>query len=346
VDAARALRTRQALRVAFAWSVLALAVVLVVGAGLELAASGKINKGVTIDGVLVGGMTRARARELVERKVKPLKSDVLLSCEGKRHTINLEGVNFRLDIDGMVREAFYKGKRGPALLRIARRLLGAGVTGDVPVMCDCDRTRLEARLATIARAIDRDSRSVSISVASGSPKIISSRSGIKVRIDDTVRAVRKALPTENRLVDIVADTIKPKIVEADVGKIVVIHQKQFALYLYDHEEEINSFKIAVGMQEYPTPNGRFHITFKEKNPTWLPTSEWAKDKKGIPQPPGPDNPLGGYWMDLGGGIGIHATPFPKSLGDQASHGCIRMAPSDAAALFNAVKVGTPVFIID
>jgi len=36
----------------------------------------------------------------------------------------------------------------------------------------------------------------------------------------------------------------------------------------------------------------------------------------------------------------------KSLGEQASHGCIRMDPSAAEKLFNAVKLGTPVFIID
>ena len=100
------------------------------------------------------------------------------------------------------------------------------------------------------------------------------------------------------------------------------------------------------MPQYPTPNGHFYITYKEKNPTWLPTSEWAKDKQGIPQPPGPNNQLGGYWMDIGGGIGIHATPFPKSLGEQASHGCIRMDPTDAGTLFDQVKVGTPVFITD
>jgi L,D-transpeptidase ErfK/SrfK len=51
-------------------------------------------------------------------------------------------------------------------------------------------------------------------------------------------------------------------------------------------------------------------------------------------------------MDLGGGIGIHATPYENSLGSQASHGCIRMDPNDAGQLFNEIKVGTPVFIID
>jgi lipoprotein-anchoring transpeptidase ErfK/SrfK len=334
------------LKVVCAWSVLAIGLAFLVGAGLELASSGRIAKGVTVDGVPVGGMTRDGARKVIEEKVKPVESDIVLTFEGKQYPIDLKAVDSHVDVDGMVQEAYLKGKRSPALLRITRRLLGSRVKSDVPVIVTFSGAKLKNCVTVIAGKINRKPTSASISVASGSPEVIPSRNGVRVRAEDTIRAVSKALPTVNRAVPIVIDPITPEVVESDIGKIVVIHQKEFRLYLFDHEREVNSYLIAVGMPQYPTPNGRFHITYKEKNPTWLPTSEWAKDKRGVPQPPGPDNPLGGYWMDLGGGIGIHATPFPKSLGEQASHGCIRMAPDGAEALFNAVKVGTPVFIID
>jgi lipoprotein-anchoring transpeptidase ErfK/SrfK len=260
--------------------------------------------------------------------------------------VDLKAIRFKIDMDGMVQEAFESGKRSPGLLRVARRLLGAKTNTDVPVMVSCNKTQLKAIVTAIAAKVDRHPTSASISIASGEPDIISSKNGVKVRVDDTIQAVLKALPTEKRQVDLVVDPITPELVDSDIAKIIVIHQKQFRLYLYDRENEVNSFLVAVGMPQYPTPNGHFNITYKERNPTWLPTSEWAKDKQGVPQPPGPNNPLGGYWMDIGGGIGIHATPFPKSLGEQASHGCIRMAEEDAATLFNAIKVGTPVFITD
>jgi len=349
VDRARSLRAPKMprwLKVTLAWAVLAIGIVFLVSAGLELAASGRIAKGVTVDGVKVGGMTRENARQVVQQRIKPLESNIQLKYEGKRYTVDLKAIDFHLDVDGMVQEAYLLGKRSPALLRITRRLVGSGVNSDVPVMVTCSKAKLTNWVTKVAQKVDRHPTSVSISVASGSPEIVPSKEGVKVKVDDTVKAVAKALPTDNRTVAIVADRIQPEVVEADIAKIIVIHQKQFRLYLFDHDREVNSYLIAVGMPQYPTPNGRFHITYKEKNPTWLPTSEWAKDKQGIPQPPGPNNPLGGYWMDLGGGIGIHATPFPKSLGEQASHGCIRMAPDNAAALFNAIKVGTPVFIVD
>jgi lipoprotein-anchoring transpeptidase ErfK/SrfK len=349
LDRARGIKVPQvprAVKLVFAWSVLVLGIVFLIGAGLELAASGRIDRGVSIDGIDVGGMTRRAAKNAVEGKIKPLSDDVQVVFEGKQYPIELKSIGFRVDIDGMVQDAYVKGKRGPAVVRVFKRLFGIGSGLDVPVEVVVSRTRLRTRLTTIARAVDRSPTSASISVSTGSPRIVDSRKGVKVRVDKTANAVIRALPTTRRQVDMVADLIEPQILQSDIGKIIVIHQKEFALYLFDREEEINSYKIAVGMPQYPTPNGRFHITYKEKNPTWLPTSEWAKDKKGIPQPPGPENPLGGYWMDIGSGLGIHATPFPKSLGEQASHGCIRMAESDAANLFNQIKVGTPVFILD
>lgn len=333
-------------RIAFAWTVLIVGIVFLVGAAMEFTSSGKIAKGVSIDGVPVGGMTRTAAKKAVSEKVKPVASDVQLTFEGKEYPVSLSSINFRVDLDGMVQEAFYVGKRSPGVLRIVRQLGGLGINKDIPVLATCSQTRLESVVTTIARSVDRSPSNASISVSTGSLKVVPSKLGVKIRIDDTVKAVEKALPTTKRKVAIVADMIQPQITDSDVSKVVWIRQKDFTLYLYDRENEVNSYKIAVGMPQYPTPNGRYHITYKEKNPTWLPTSEWAKDKQGIPQPPGPDNPLGGYWMDIGGGLGIHATPYPKTLGERASHGCIRMSEEGAADLFNQVKVGTPVLITD
>jgi lipoprotein-anchoring transpeptidase ErfK/SrfK len=44
-------------------------------------------------------------------------------------------------------------------------------------------------------------------------------------------------------------------------------------------------------------------------------------------------------------VGIHGTPDPASIGYSVSHGCIRMHISEAEWLFNAVEVGTTVFIV-
>jgi lipoprotein-anchoring transpeptidase ErfK/SrfK len=84
----------------------------------------------------------------------------------------------------------------------------------------------------------------------------------------------------------------------------------------------------------------------QRNPWWRPPdSPWAKGLK--PVPPGPGNPLGTRWMGLdASGVGMHGTPDAASIGYSASHGCIRMRIPDAEWLFDHVRIGTPVFIID
>ena len=63
-------------------------------------------------------------------------------------------------------------------------------------------------------------------------------------------------------------------------------------------------------------------------------------------PPGPDNPLGKYWMGLSiPGYGIHGTNAPPSVYHFQSHGCIRLQPENIEKLFPQIKVGEPGKII-
>jgi hypothetical protein len=54
--------------------------------------------------------------------------------------------------------------------------------------------------------------------------------------------------------------------------------------------------------------------------------------------------LGPHRLYLGQGYGIHGTNVPESIGQAASHGCIRMRNEDIEALAPLVPVGTPVYI--
>ena len=312
----------------------------------DVAAGGKIFRGVTIAGRPAGGLSSAEATELVSRSIKKPLGEVLVLKHGdEEFGLDPAEIDFKVDVERMVESAYWTGRSQFLLERMFRRLLGKSLDVDVPVYFDYDKKKLEGFVARVAEELDLPPSSARIDVSSGSPVIVLEKDGLRVKKDAARKAVLGALPTRRRLIGVPTESIAPEITQADIGNIVLIKLSEHTLYLFNREAEVSSYIIATGMPEYPTPTGRFHITFKEKNPTWLPTSEWAKDQKGKPVPPGPDNPLGGYWMDLGGGIGIHATPFPKTLGESASHGCIRMADRSAAELYEKVKVGTPVFIV-
>ncbi len=133
---------------------------------------------------------------------------------------------------------------------------------------------------------------------------------------------------------------------------LIINLPEVALYHFDHGVFKRSYKLAVGRATWQTPLGSYEIMSKAKNPTWLvPVSiqeEMEENGREVltKVPPGPDNPLGAYWMATSApGVGIHATNRPWSIGHFVSHGCIRMLPDQIAELFPQVEKGMAVKIV-
>lgn len=111
------------------------------------------------------------------------------------------------------------------------------------------------------------------------------------------------------------------------------------MYVYKDDQLWKELDIAVGRREKQTPIGKFYIVSKIKDPTWYPE---GKD----PVPPGPDNPLGSYWLGLNiPGYGIHGNNNPFSIGYWVSSGCIRVKNEEVALLYEVLPVGTLVEIV-
>ena len=146
--------------------------------------------------------------------------------------------------------------------------------------------------------------------------------------------------------------------EKSEGEIrVCVNIPALTLTVYKNDRIIKQYKIAAGSPKTPTPTGQYKIVSKETDPTWYPMPKPVKkiDDKGVeytemtieePVPPGPDNPLGKYWMGLDrNDLGIHSTNNPSSIGYSVSHGCIRMSPAQVKEVFDIVQVGTIVDIV-
>jgi L,D-transpeptidase ErfK/SrfK len=117
--------------------------------------------------------------------------------------------------------------------------------------------------------------------------------------------------------------------------------------------EVTSHPIGIGQEGWATPLGEATVTQKARDPVWYVPVSVRKEHaaRGDPLPsvvqPGPDNPLGRFAMALSlPGYLIHGTNKPAGVGMRSSHGCIRLYPDDIEALFDRVKNGTPVRIVN
>lgn len=100
---------------------------------------------------------------------------------------------------------------------------------------------------------------------------------------------------------------------------------------------------------FRTPRGRFTIQGKTTHPVWR-KPDWAFVEEGLPIP-GPAHPsryeygvLGDYALSLGDGYLIHGTLYQRLLGMPVTHGCIRLNDDDLKEVFNALSVGSKVYI--
>ena len=312
---------------------------------IDITQYGKIFAGITIDGRPVGGMSREEATSYIASSLAaPIGEPMVLYHGDEEFILDLSSIDLTVDVDRMVNQAYQEGRGRNVLERMTRRLLNKPLSVNVPLIMSYDEVKLKEFIVEIARNLNYPSRSASIDMSEGHPEISHSREGLEVQQEETLRSIISALPTNNRKLPVVTGNLRPEISDEDIKYIVVIKQGEHTLYLYVREDLEGTYPVALGSPEYPTPNGKFHIIKKEKDPTWYPPrSEWAKDEE--PIPPGPGNPLGPYWMALGNSIGIHSTPDSASLGYSVSHGCIRMSEWGAQQLFGKVSVGTPVYII-
>lgn len=126
---------------------------------------------------------------------------------------------------------------------------------------------------------------------------------------------------------------------------VVINIPQRMLF-HIEADVVTAMPVAVGRPTWATPVGNFTVVQKQIHPTWhVPASireEARRAGRELPAevPPGPNNPLGQFWLGLsGGGIGIHGTNAPASIYRTVTHGCVRLHPADIEWLFSRVPKG-------
>ncbi len=123
---------------------------------------------------------------------------------------------------------------------------------------------------------------------------------------------------------------------------LVLRLGERRVYLYQGEQEVASYPVAIGKPGWETPTGTFEIMTMIENPSWQ--NPWT----GEVRPPGENSALGlrwiGFWTNGKDTIGFHGTPTVESIGSAASHGCVRMRNEDVVALYGQVQLGTVVIV--
>jgi lipoprotein-anchoring transpeptidase ErfK/SrfK len=287
-----------------------------------------VPNGVSIGGVKVGGLDSERARSAIswwyDRRLR-------FVFYGKRWSLKPSALGAQADVDWAVQEVL-KARPGE----------------HVSLRVDVDQKRIDRYVSALDARLSVEPEDATASLVGMQPVINAGKAGLRLNRPETKQRIESALAVASYrpLLRPVAKTVAPSVTRSNFGAVVVIHRRSNVLHLYRGDRPWRTIRVATGQAIYPTPTGSFSVVDKQRNPWWRPpNSDWAKGLK--PIPPGPGNPLGTRWMGISApGVGMHGTPDAASIGYSASHGCIRMQIPDAEWLFDHVRIGTPVFIVN
>lgn len=141
---------------------------------------------------------------------------------------------------------------------------------------------------------------------------------------------------------------------AEAPGTIIINPSQRVLHYVTGKNQAIRYGISVGRAGFEWA-GTAVVTEKKPWPTWTPPKEMiARDPKlakwADGQPGGPTNPLGAraIYLTTNGvdyGYRIHGTPEWRSIGRNASSGCIRMINQDVIDLYNRLQGGEKVVVL-
>src|SRR6266700_1250033 len=130
--------------------------VLAAGAGglyaYDSSRSDVIARGINAGGVDVGGLSVARARDVLERSLgRKLEQGVFVRWHDHGWQLRAGDIDARLGVNRMVREALRRSREGSFLGRAVRDLRGDKVRASVPLRIAHSRAKLYAFISRVAK---------------------------------------------------------------------------------------------------------------------------------------------------------------------------------------------------
>ncbi|TLP43353.1 MULTISPECIES: L,D-transpeptidase [Cohaesibacter] len=128
---------------------------------------------------------------------------------------------------------------------------------------------------------------------------------------------------------------------------IIVNTKERRLYFLLGDGKAVKYGIGVGRPGFQW-TGTHRVSRKAEWPGWTPPPAMRKRVPNLPahMEGGPNNPLGARAMYIGSTIyRIHGSNEPWSIGQAVSSGCIRLANEDVIDLYERVRVGARVHVI-
>lgn len=195
-------------------ALVALAITLVFGNG------DTICKGVSVSGIDIGGMPKAKAASAVRQWAhERVHRNITLTALERRWSGTLASLGLRIDWQGSVDRAFLVGRKGSILNRAICVLTSGGSGKHIAATRLIDPTQLGRTLTKVAETVNRPHEDARLVVVDGRLQVRQDSSGIKLDKEAATDVVARAAGSGRNFVQLPIVTDPPEITSQDCAGI-------------------------------------------------------------------------------------------------------------------------------
>lgn len=320
----------------------------------DYALQGIVSKGVTLVGHDLTGMNGSQVRTTIEDAVStPMMRPVTVMGDNKSWVLEPKGI-VSVGVDSMVAQAYAPKRTATLVTRLASEIAGRPLAADVKPVYSVDTSVVTAWVKQTAAVVNRKPvNATRMAAAKYTMRITPAVYGASVDQTSATDQISQALTADaaiaspSRVVSLPVNAITPKVLQSSFKMGIVVSLSECRIRLYNGAKLIKTYACAPGQPAWPTPRGDFKIVTKQADAPWYnPHDAWSASMPDV-IPGGPGNPMGDRKIGINfPGVFMHGVPPGEygSIGSHASHGCMRMLPSQVHDLYNRVSIGDPVFI--
>src|SRR3954470_9091966 len=173
-----------------------------------------IAAGVKVNGVPIGGMTRAQAeKKLSDTLLAPLDRPVKVTYHDRTFTLSQKAAAVGINISGTVDAALKRSQQGDMFSRSWRNLRNKSLDTELAAQVTYNDKSIGKLVKRVRKAIDRQAKDATLDLSKGEVAPTTSQTGIRVKYNSLAKEVEKTLLTPGKTdpVKVRTTVVQPKV---------------------------------------------------------------------------------------------------------------------------------------
>src|SRR4051812_39264819 len=158
-----------------------------------------IAEGVKVNGIPIGGMTRAQAeKKLSSTLLAPLDRPVKVQYHDRTFTLSQKAAAVGINISGTVDQALKRSQEGDMFSRSWRNLRNKSLNTELAAQVTHNDKSIGKLVKRVQKAIDRQPKDASLDLSKGKVDPTTSQTGIRVKYNSLAKELEQTLLTPGK----------------------------------------------------------------------------------------------------------------------------------------------------